>query len=90
MKDITFKDENGNNMSISIIGYFKVDELDKEFIMYGLVDDDSSNEDGHVLLGEVLREENDTKILGIESSEKDLVIAYYNEVINQIGGSLDE
>ena len=30
------------------------------------------------------------QILGIESSEKDLVVAYYNEVITQLGGNEDE
>lgn len=90
MKEINFKDENGHNMNISVIGYFKVDELEKEFIMYGLVDDDTSNEEGHVILGEVVRDGNDVQILGIESDEKDLVLAYYNEIDVQIGGNDNE
>ena len=49
-----------------------------------------NNENGHVLLGEIIREEDNIQILGIESTEKDLVIAYYNEVINQIGEEVYE
>ena len=58
--------------------------------MYAFVDDDDNNSDGRVLLGEVIRENGDMQILGIESSEKDLVVAYYNEVITQLGGNEDE
>lgn len=85
MREINFKDDNGNNMNISLIGFFKIEELNKEFIMYSLLDDNDSNNEGHVILGEVLREEDDIKIVGIESSEKDLVVAYYNEISQQLG-----
>ena len=90
MKDIRFVDESGKEMTISLIGYFKISELGKEFIMYSMVDDDSNNDIGHVILGEVVREEGVVQILGIESEEKDMVLAYYNEISNQIGGSENE
>lgn len=54
--------------------------------MYGLVDDDITNENGHVLLGEVIRKEDSIQVLGILPAEKDLVVAYYNEISNQVGG----
>lgn len=57
--------------------------------MYSLVDDET-NDEGHVILGEVVRENGDVQILGIESSEKDLVVAYYNEIETQLGGNIDE
>ena len=85
MKDITYKNEEGNIITISVIGFFKVPELEKEFITYSFTDDDSSKQNGLVLLGEIIKEEDNIQILGIDSNEKDLVLAYYNEVINQIG-----
>lgn len=85
MKDITYKNEEGNIITISVIGFFKVPELEKEFIMYSFTDDDSSKQNGLVLLGEIIKEEDNIQILGIDSNKKDLVLAYYNEVINQIG-----
>ena len=85
MKDITYKNEEGNIITISVIGFFKVPELEKEFIMYSFTDDDSSKQNGLVLLGEIIKEEDNIQIIGIDSNEKDLVLAYYNEVINQIG-----
>ena len=90
MKEITIKDNDGNNLNISVIGFFRIPELEKEFVMYGLVDDDETKENGHVLLGEVIREEDNIRIEGIDSEEKDLVVAYYNEVINQIGDEENE
>jgi hypothetical protein len=90
MAEITIKDKKGNNLNISVIGFFRIPELEKEFVMYGLMDDDKNNETGHVLLGEVIREEDNIIIDGIDSEEKDLVVAYYNEVINQIGDEENE
>ena len=90
MQYIKFVDESGKEMTISLIGYFKVTDLGKEFIMYSMIDDDSNNDMGHVILGEVVREESVVQILGIESDEKDMVLAYYNEISNQIGGSENE
>lgn len=90
MKDFNYVDSKGNVMNVSVMGFFRIPDLEKEFIMYAFVDDDNNNSDGRVLLGEVIRENGDVQILGIESSEKDLVVAYYNEVITQLGGNEDE
>lgn len=90
MKDFNYVDSKGNVMNVSVMGFFRIPDLEKEFIMYAFVDDDDNNYDGRVLLGEVIRENGDMQILGIESSEKDLVVAYYNEVITQLGGNEDE
>lgn len=90
MKEISYKDENGNTMNISVIGCFRIPELEKEFIMYSFMDDDSSNEEGLVLLGEVLHENGDVQIVGIEESEQEMVVAYYKEISEQVGGSEDE
>lgn len=86
MDSISYKDENGNIMDISVIGFFRISELEKEFVMYGLVDDNNSNENGNVLLGEVIREDGMVSIVGIKEEEMDLVVAYYNEISKQIGG----
>ena len=87
MKEINYKDADGNIMNISVIGFFRIPELEKEFIMYGLVDDNLSNDQGYVLLGEIIKNaENEITIVGIKSDEKDMVLAYYNEISNQVGG----
>lgn len=90
MKEISYKDENGKTMNISVMGFFRIPELEKEFVMYSFIDDDLSNDEGLVLLGEVLHENGDIQIVGIEESEQEMVVAYYNEISEQVGGSEDE
>lgn len=90
MKELNYKDEAGNIINISVIGFFSVPEYEKEYVMYAMVDDNPNNDMGEVLLGEVVREEDDIQILGILSEEKDLVVAYYNEISNQLGGTANE
>ncbi|MBE6140180.1 MAG: hypothetical protein E7172_01410 [Firmicutes bacterium] len=84
MENANFVNENGEKLDVSVIGFFTIPDLEKEYIMYGIVNE--KDDDGKVLLGEVIREDDNIKILGILSSEKELVVAYFNEVSNQIGG----
>lgn len=53
--------------------------------MYGIVDDDPNSKNGGVLLGEVVGEGEDMQVLGILPEEKDMVLAYYNEISTQLG-----
>lgn len=90
MDDVKFLNDDGSEITISLIGFFKIEELGKEFIMYSLVNNNTTVENGAVLLGEVVRSDENIQILGIESSEKEMVVAYYNEISQRIGGSDDE
>lgn len=91
MKDLKFKDSTGNYINISLIGFFRIPDLEKEYIMYSITDENIDNKYGHILLGEVIRNDDDSiQILGILDSEKDMVVAYYNEISNQIGGNENE
>ena len=85
MESIKYRDSQGNNLDISVMGYFKIDELEKEYIMYGAIDDNQDNDEGHVLLGEVVRDGDVVQILGILPEEEEIVVAYYNEISKQIG-----
>lgn len=78
--------ENGDTIVVSILGAFRVEVLNKEYAMYSLVNDNPDNENGAVLLGEVVREDGKVKVLDILEEEVDLVVAFYNEIANQIGG----
>lgn len=88
MKDLRFKDSNGNILNVSPIGFFKIPDLEKEYIMYSLTDEDPNNIYGNILLGEVNRIDDYNIIIeGILDSEKEMVVAYYNEISNQLGGA---
>lgn len=84
MENTNFVNEKGEKLDVSVIGTFRMPDLEKEYIMYSIINEKEN--DGMVLLGEVIRHEENMEILGVLESEKDLVVAYYNEIANQIGG----
>ena len=57
-KELIVKDDNQNDIEISVLGEFKVDSLEKEYIMYSIISSDENIKDGRVLIGEVNRDEN--------------------------------
>ncbi len=88
MKDlgtISVRDQHGNKINISMLGMFRIPDLEKQYIMYGLEDDDPYNENGGVLLGEVIGKGENMQVLGILPEEKEMVVAYYNEISKQVG-----
>ena len=86
MEQITIKNEQGQNINISVIGSFRIPDFDKEFMMYSMVDENEDNGLGAVLLGEVIRGANGIEVVGIRDDEKEMVVAYYNEISEQMGG----
>lgn len=90
LERLNVKDENGNKIEISVLGMFEIPDLEKKYIMYGITNDDETKENGAVLLGEVVGEGENLKILGILPEEKDIVVAYYNEISTQLGENDDE
>ena len=84
---MNFIDSNNNTINIEAIKIFKIDELGKEYIIYSIMDNDDSNPDGELLFGEIIRNDDSIQILGILPNEENIVIAYYNEIKNQLGGS---
>ena len=84
---MNYTDQNGNVMNIEAIKIFKIDELGKEYIIYSIMDNDDSNPDGELLFGEIIRNDDSIQILGILPNEENIVIAYYNKIKNQLGGS---
>ena len=84
-KELVIKNEDGKEITISVVGEFKVPELEKEYVIYSVVDNDENNDIGHILIGEVERSEDGIKVLGIKEDEKDLVLAFYNEISSQVG-----
>lgn len=90
MRELTVKNQFNNDITISLIGTFKIDALNKEFIIYSLTDAIDENPNGEIILGELVREENNIQVLGIEKEEQDLVVAFYNEISKQIGEDEDE
>lgn len=84
-RELVIKDSNENDLVISVVGEFKIDELDRKYIIYSIVDSNENNPDGQILIGEIVEEDGNLKVLGIRKEEKELVLRYYNEISNQLG-----
>lgn len=84
-KEIIIKDESGVDITISIVGEFKIDDLNKEFIIYSIVDNDDASTKGQIIIGEVIRDNDNLQVLGIKEDERDLVLSFYNEISEQLG-----
>ena len=84
-KEIIVKNENQEDIEISVLGGFGIEELKKEFIMYSIINKDDNSDQGLVLIGEVVRDGDNVQILGIKEEEKELVSEFYNEIENQLG-----
>lgn len=84
--DYKVKNEKGEIVSVKVLGFFKIGSLDKEYVMYSIMDDNPDSKMGAVLLGEVIRGEGNTiQILDLLEEEIDMVVAAYNEIATQIG-----
>lgn len=90
MELLKVKKEDGIQIEISVIGFFKIPDIEKEFVIYSLTDDDPNNENGAVFFGEVIRDGDNIQVLGILKEDKKLVEAYYNEIATQLGVDDDE
>ena len=89
-KEYTIKDENGTILNVSLIGCFQIPDLDKEYAIYSMKDNDENNDMGYAMIGEMIKEEDGTlRVKGIAEHEKEIVLAYYNEVADQLGGEVN-
>lgn len=83
---VTIQNEQGENINITVIGTFEIPDLKKEYMMYSMEDENEENSLGAILIGELLKDEDKIKVAGVPEEEKEMVVAYYNEVSEQMGG----
>lgn len=84
-KTLTVNDPTGGKLNVSVLGTFRIPDLNKQYIMYSIEDTNQDNKNAAVMLGEVIGEGENMQIGGILKSEKEMVVAYYNEILNQLG-----
>ena len=89
METLKVTKDNGTQIEISVLGFFKIPGLEKEFVMYSFIDDDQDNDKGAVLVGEVIRDGDNIQVLGILNEDQKLVEAYYNEISTQLGDDIN-
>ena len=78
--------ENGENVKIDIIMRFKVEELNKEYIVYTL-NDDGKNEDVYVNIAGIDESSGTPQLRLIPESERSMVLVFYDNLRDSICGT---
>lgn len=77
---------NGKEVSVEVIGGFRVEDLDKEYVLCTYDDDKSSDKVLMVILEVELDEFGNRNLVSIDDSEKEIVLNCYNAIKNDILG----
>jgi len=75
--------EFGQEITIEILLNFKIEELNKEYVVY-TINDDNVSEEVDMIISEIYYENNIPKIKSIDEDEKEMVILFYNDIKNSI------
>lgn len=70
---------NGKEIDVNVLGGFKIDELDKEYVICSYDDDETSNEALIVIL-QVENTESGQELVSIPYEEKEMVMLFYQEL----------
>lgn len=68
---------------IEIILSFRIEELNKEYVVY-TINDDNISDDVNIIISEIEYTNNVPKIKSILEEEKEMVILFYNNIKNSI------
>ena len=71
--------EDNKIKDVTYLATFKIDILNKEYVMYSLESD--INE---ILLGELINENCIKKVVGVSSEDEDIVSLYFDEIIKEM------
>jgi len=78
--------ENGQEVKIDIIMQFKIEENNKEYVVF-TVDDDGKSEDVYVNIAGVENIDGHYKLRLIPEEEKNMVLVFYDNIRDSISGN---
>ena len=78
--------ENGEEVKIDIIMQFKIEENNKEYVVF-TINDDGKSEDVYVNIAGLEEENGQYKIRLIKEEEKNLVLVFYDNLRDTISGN---
>ena len=78
--------ENGEEVKIDIIMQFKIEENNKEYVVF-TINDDGESEDVYVNIAGLEEENGKYKIRLIKEEEKNLVLVFYDNLRDTISGN---
>ena len=78
--------ENGEEVKIDIIMQFKIEENNKEYVVF-TVNDDGKSEDVYINIAGIEEENGNYKLRLIPESEKNMVLVFYDNLRDTISGN---
>ena len=78
--------ENGEEVKIDIIMQFKIEETNKEYVVF-TVNDDGKSEDVYVNITGIEEENGSYKLRLIPEAEKNMVLVFYDNLRDTISGN---
>lgn len=75
--------EDGSLATVEIIGQFRIDEVNRDYVMYTL-NDDGKSEDVIVLIAQIEMIDGKMKFVSIPDKERNMVVSFFNYVKNSI------
>ena len=77
--------ENGDNIKIDVIMKFRVEEFDKEYVVY-TINDDGQSEDVYVNIAGIEERDGKYQLRLIPEKEKNMVLVFYDNLRDSICG----
>ena len=78
--------ENGEEVKIDIIMQFKIEENNKEYVIF-TVNDDGKSEDVYINIAGIEESDGKPKLRLIPEEEKNLVLVFYDNLRDTISGN---
>lgn len=82
----TVLNENGEEVKIDIIMQFKIEENNKEYVVF-TVNDDGKSEDVYINIAGIEEKDGEFKLRLIPEEEKNLVLVFYDNLRDTISGN---
>ena len=77
--------QNGEEIKIDVIMRFKIEEYNKEYIVY-TVNDDGKSEDVYINIAGIMENSNRLQLRLIPEQEKNMVLIFYDNLRDSISG----
>lgn len=80
---ITVNDQNNNPITVEVLSNFKIDEYNKEYVVYTL-NDDGVSENVNICISQIDNSGEETKFVSIPEEEVPTVLSFYDYVKDHI------
>lgn len=71
-------------ITVEALKIFDVKELNKKYVVYGIVDDNNENTKANLMIGELIENNGDYQVMGIKTEEKDIALSLFQSYLESL------